>query len=262
MNKHEIPKDHPRYLSLTVRESIINGMHNKVVAEAGLIAHGRGEAFDYILGEKTPLFALKQEELAVLTLLEAKNPIISINGNVAALCPQDIVQFGKIINAPLEINLFYRSKEREQAIKNVLLDAGANKILGIDPEYQEIITELSHSRRIIDSRGIAISDCVFVPLEDGDRTQALRKLGKTVITIDLNPLSRTSLTASVAITNNIIRAVPEMIKFAEKNKTNSPELIKKRLIKFNNQELLQDSLKFMAERLILLSREEKLFDLG
>lgn len=262
MNIHEIPKDHPRYLSLTVRESIINGMHNKVVAEAGLIAHGRGEAFDYILGEKTPLFALKQEELAVLTLLEAKNPIISVNGNVAALCPQDIVQFGKIIKAPLEINLFYRSKEREEAIKNVLLDAGADTILGIDPEYQEVITELSHSRRIIDSRGIAISDCVFVPLEDGDRTQVLRKLGKTVIAVDLNPLSRTSLTASVAITNNIIRAVPEMIKFAEKNKTNSLDLIKKQLIKFNNKELLQDSLKFMAERLILLSHKEKLFDLG
>jgi len=262
MTDHPIPKDHPRYLSLTVRESIINGMYNKVVAEAGLIAHGRGEAFDYILGEKTPPFALKQEELAVLTLLEAKSPIISVNGNVAVLCPQEVVRFGKIINAPLEINLFYRSKEREEAIKNVLLEAGAKNILGIDPDYQTVITELSHSRRIVDSRGIATSDCVFVPLEDGDRTLALRKLGKTVVTIDLNPLSRTSLAASVAITNNIIRAIPEMIKLAEKYAGISDNLIKKHLINFNNKELLQDSLKYMAERLILLSCEEKLFNLG
>ncbi|WP_455463252.1 phosphopantothenate/pantothenate synthetase [Candidatus Hodarchaeum mangrovi] len=262
MRNHQIPKDHPRYLSLTIRESIINGMHNKVVAEAGLIAHGRGEAFDYILGEETPPFALKQERLAVLNLLEAKHPIISVNGNVAALCPNDIVRFSKIVNAPLEINLFYRSKEREDAIKEVLLKAGADHLLGIDPDYQEIIKELSHSRRIVDSRGIASSDCVFVPLEDGDRTLALRKLGKSVITIDLNPLSRTSLAASVTITNNIIRAVPEMIKFVEEYRACSHDSITNQLMKLNNKALLQESLKFMADRLILLSREEKLFNLS
>ena len=48
-----LPKDHPRYQSLTFRHQIIEGMKQKVVAEAGLIAHGRGECFDYIIGEKT-----------------------------------------------------------------------------------------------------------------------------------------------------------------------------------------------------------------
>ena len=73
----EVPKDHPRYESLITREKIIEGMHQKIVAEAGLIAHGRGEAFDYILGESTPTFALRQEKLAVITLLLAKHPIIT-----------------------------------------------------------------------------------------------------------------------------------------------------------------------------------------
>ena len=51
MQLHEIPKDHPRYQSLFTREKIIERMHKRIVAEAGLIAHGRGEAFDYLLGE-------------------------------------------------------------------------------------------------------------------------------------------------------------------------------------------------------------------
>ena len=57
MRLHEIPKNHPRYQSLFTREKIIEGMHEGIVAEAGLIAAGRGEAFDYILGEETPPFA-------------------------------------------------------------------------------------------------------------------------------------------------------------------------------------------------------------
>ena len=47
----EIRKDHPRYHSLIIRKKITESFENKVVASAGLIAHGRGEAFDYILGE-------------------------------------------------------------------------------------------------------------------------------------------------------------------------------------------------------------------
>ncbi|MHA1227982.1 MAG: phosphopantothenate/pantothenate synthetase, partial [Candidatus Hodarchaeales archaeon] len=250
------PKDHPRYASLVVRETIIEGMHKKVVAEAGLIAHGRGEAFDYLLGEKTPDFALEQEELAVLTMLKAKHPVISVNGNVAILCPKEIVELGKVLNAPLEINLFYRSREREKAIKTELESVGAKNILGIDPEYHDTIPELSHSRRIVDSRGIAISDCVFVPLEDGDRTQALRKLGKTVVTVDLNPLSRTSITANVSITNNIVRAVPEMVQLVLKNKDKEPSEIDVKIKQYDNSLLLQKALRFMSDRLLQLSKQD------
>lgn len=129
----EVPKNHPRYESLITREKLIEGMHQKVVAEAGLIAHGRGEAFDYILGEFTPPFALRQEKLAVITLLLAKHPVISVNGNVAALCPKEIVQLSHRLDALLEINLFYRKPEREIAILDVLKKFGAHQIYGIDP---------------------------------------------------------------------------------------------------------------------------------
>ncbi len=255
MTKHEVPKDHPRYLSLFTRESIIEGMHKRIVAEAGLIAHGRGEAFDYLLGEETPNFALKQERLGIIYLLLAKNPVISVNGNVAVLCPEKIIELGKVLNAPLEINLFYRTRERELAIETAMKEAGAEKLLGIDPTKQTTIEEISHQRRIVDVDGIAISDCVFVPLEDGDRTQALKKLQKEVITVDLNPLSRTSLTASVSITNNITRAVTEMVDIAGELKQLSREELLIERSKLNNRKLLETALNFISNRLMKLATE-------
>lgn len=255
MTNHEIPRDHPRYQSLITRERIIDGMHNRIVAEAGLLAAGRGEAFDYLLGEETPPFALEQERLAIIYLLLAKKPVISVNGNVAVLCPDEIIELGKLINAPLEINLFYRTRERELAIETAMKEAGAEKLLGIDPKRQTTIEEISHQRRIVDVNGIAISDCVFVPLEDGDRTQALKHLQKEVVTVDLNPLSRTSLAASVSITNNISRAVTEMVDIARELKNLPREELLVERSKLDNRKLLKTALKFMSNRLMKFATE-------
>ena len=48
-----IPRDHPRYTSLVTREHLADYARLGIVSWEGLIAHGRGEAFDYLLGEKT-----------------------------------------------------------------------------------------------------------------------------------------------------------------------------------------------------------------
>ena len=139
-------------------------------------------------------------------------------------------------------------------------NAGAQKIYGTDPQSQVAIPEISHERRIVDSRGIARSDCVFVPLEDGDRTMALRKLGKDVVTVDLNPLSRTSITASVSITNNIIRAAIEMVNFAKRFKEMNIKDLEKEKKRLDNTTLLQEALKFMSARLEELASNRKIFD--
>ena len=49
---------------------------------------------------------------------------------------------------------------------------------------------------------------MLVPLEDGDRCEALVTAGKTVVTIDLNPLSRTSRTATLTVVDGLTRALP------------------------------------------------------
>ena len=235
LGNSDVPKTHPRYLSLKFRHKIIEGMKNLVVAEAGLIAHGRGESFDYILGEKTNDAAKKAIKVAVAALLLAKHPVISVNGNVAALVPDELVKLSKIINAPLEINLFYRKEGRIEAIKRILENSGAINLLGINDNEMVELEGLESNRRRVSVKGIKKSDLVMVPLEDGDRTEALKKLVKKVIAIDLNPVSRTSLWADITIVDNIIRALPEMIKLAEEMKTLEEKQLKQIVKDFDNK---------------------------
>ncbi len=235
----DIPKSHPRYESLRTREMLVEGVEAGITSKAGLIAHGRGEAFDYILGEETIPSALKAEKIAVKELLEAENPVISINGNVAALVPGDIVELSERLDAKLEVNLFHRTEERLERIKDALLENGAEEVYGLKADAK--IPNLDHSRALCDEEGIYSSDVVLVPLEDGDRTKALSDMGKTVITIDLNPMSRTARTADITIVDNITRAVENMIELEPLDEA------------YDNKKTLSDTLKYMSERLIDLS---------
>ena len=145
-----IPKDHPRYQSLIYRHKIIKGMKNLVVAEAGLIAHGRGECFDYILGEMTSKMAKDAIKAAVAALLLAERPVISVNGNSAILTPDDLSNLSNLLNIPLEINLFYRKEGRIDAIKKILENAGAKDIRGINEDKMVELNGLESNRRKVD----------------------------------------------------------------------------------------------------------------
>ncbi|TFG25278.1 MAG: phosphopantothenate/pantothenate synthetase [Promethearchaeota archaeon] len=242
---HSIPKDHPRYKSLKYRHKIIEGMKNLAVAEAGLIAHGRGECFDYILGERTNETAKKAMKAAVAALLLAKSPIISVNGNTAALVPKELVELSEIVNAPLEINLFYYKEGRIEAIKKILEEAGATDIRGTLKEKLVEIEGLESNRRFVQS--IIDADLVMVPLEDGDRTETLKKRGKNVIAVDLNPISRTAIWADITIVDNIIRTLPEMIKIAKDLKSLEKEQLITILNNFDNKKNIIDTLELIKE---------------
>ncbi len=234
----EIPKSHPRYHSLVLREKIVEGMKEGIVAPQGLIAHGRGETFDYIIGERTHEYALEAERAAVALLLLAKRPVISVNGNTAVLVGKEISELSKILNAPLEINLFHWSKERVVKIREYLEKYGAEILSAGDAELEG----LEHFRRIVDRRGIYIADVVLVPLEDGDRCEILRKHGKKVIAIDLNPLSRTALMADITIVDNIVRAIPNMIKMANEMREMSKSELEKIVERFDNKKCLRKAI--------------------
>jgi len=186
----EIPESHPRYHSLKMRHRLTEGYKSGLVAEAGLIAHGRGEAFDYLLGEESVPEAEEAERYAASLLLNAKNPVISVNGNVAALCPEKLVELAKVTKARLEINLFYRTDERMKKLEKHLKEHGAEEVLGAKPDAE--IPGLEHARGLCTKEGIFSADVILVPLEDGDRAKALLDMGKTTIVIDLNPLSRSA----------------------------------------------------------------------
>lgn len=209
-----IARSHPRFRSLQTRSLLEKGVENGIVSLNGLIAHGRGEAFDYLLSEKTHGFAKQATHAASAMLLLATHPVISVNGNTAALAARELVQLAILLNAPLEINLFHPSRERVRKIKNLLEKAGAKNILLPDKKYA--ISHIHSSRKFVNKDGIYKADVVFVPLEDGDRTEALVKNGKKVITVDLNPLSRTSKAATVTIVDNIVRVMPLLLAATKK----------------------------------------------
>ena len=245
-----IPSEHPRAKSLEMRHHIADGIAKKIVTLTGMIAHGRGEAFDYILGEKTIEPARVSMKAAVATLLTAEHPIISVNGNAAALVPKEIVKFAQTVNAKLEINIFYQEEGRLEAIEKTLRDAGATEILGLKDAKRETIPELKSNRRYVDPEGIFKADVVLVPLEDGDRTEALVKTGKTVITIDLNPLSRTAQKSHITIVDNLVRAIPEMTKIAEELKlTENQNSLLRLKESYDNKQILKDVLKAIIDYL-------------
>jgi 4-phosphopantoate--beta-alanine ligase len=192
-----------------LRELIVAGVKRGVTSEHGLIAHGRGEAYDYLLGEKTHDFALSAIDAAAHLLTRAGHPIISVNGNAAALVAPDLVCLSKALGAPLEVNIFHASKQREQAIRSYLQEHGGGEVLM--PTTDAKLDFIDSNRKYVHPEGIYKADAIFVPLEDGDRCQALRKMGKAVVTVDLNPMSRTSRAASITIVDNVVRALPRLL---------------------------------------------------
>jgi len=243
-----IPKSHPRATSLLIREKLVHGFDNGLVAKEGLIAHGRGETFDYLLGEKTTKSAKKAIKAAAHALLLAKSPIISVNGNIAALCAKEIVQLAKIVNAKIEVNLFYSDKKRKQYIVRFLKKNGAKEIFGLNSRSARRISGLDSPRRAVDKDGIYAADTVLVPLEDGDRTLALKKVGKQVITFDLNPLSRTAQTADITIVDNVVRGLKDLIRACKKLEKNSET------IQFNNKSNLSEAVNEIRKNLARRAR--------
>lgn len=240
-----IPRSHPRAASLHIRERLVDGYRRGLVIEEGLLAHGRGEMFDYLIGEKTTRTSYDAIKAAARMLLLAKHPVISVNGNFAALCSKEIVQLADATGAKIEVNLFYSSEKRKKAIALALKKNGASQILGLDRQFSQRIPRLDSARRVVDERGIFMADVVLVPLEDGDRTIALKKFGKKVITFDLNPMSRTAQTADITIVDNVTRGMEILVKIC--NKTKRSRLDRK--FKFDNKENLSQSVLVIKNRL-------------
>ena len=197
---------HPRYRSLRVRRSLAEAHRRGVVVPEGLIAQGRGEAFDYLLGERTSPSARRAERAAAEWLLAARRPVLSVNGNVAALAAREVARIQRAApKVGVEVNLFHRTPARARLIARTLERAGVREVLGVRPTAT--IPGLPSDRARVDRRGIFVADVCLVPLEDGDRAEALRARGQKVISVDLNPLSRTSRNADLPIVDEVVRAL-------------------------------------------------------
>ena len=211
-DEDDLPEDHPRYADLLTRHRIEAGVEKGITHLQGMHAEGRGSAFDYLLGEETIPSADEAARVAAAHLLCADAPVLSVNGNVAALVPDELVDLADAVDAAIEINLFNRTPERMTAIADHLHEHGADDVLGFEADAR--IPDLDHQRALVDADGIYAADVVLIPLEDGDRAEALDAMGKTGIVVDLNPLSRSAQIADVPIVDNVVRAVPNITEHA------------------------------------------------
>ena len=226
----DIPDSHPRRASLLARQSLVDAAAEGLLADSAMIAHGRGEAFDYLLSEATSESAMKAIREASARLLSAEHPVISVNGNTVVLAGEDLIRIAAVVGCPIEVNLYYRTPERVSGLLGRLSQQRDSVAAGAVPEgwrgdwrgavesvvllgsaADHSIPGLEGPRSKCCWDGIGCADVVLVPLEDGDRCEALVAAGKQVLVIDLNPLSRTSMTATVTIVDEVSRASSELL---------------------------------------------------
>ncbi len=257
----EVPRSHPRYNSLMGRKLLTDAAAEGLLAESALIAHGRGEAFNYLLGEATPDSALMAIKQAAAVMHAAKKCVISVNGNAVALAAADLIRCAAVLQCPVEINIYYRTPERmvalnsklEAAKEEVMLSepptgwqgdwrvaVNSVPILGAEPNGR--IPDLEGPRANCCKEGILGADVIFVPLEDGDRCEALMAMGKSVIVVDLNPLSRTAKMATITIVDELMRMAPLLL-FHLLNSSNEPNA------EWDNQLILDSALGVMLSQL-------------
>ena len=241
----DIPESHPRRESLLSRQKLVDAASKGMLAESALIAHGRGEAFDYLLGEKTCDSARLAIMETAYRLLNSEKCVISVNGNTVALAGPQLIACAAVLGCPIEVNIYYRTPKRMEVllstlmeqqqlalnlypqIKNKITDV---KILGGNPDGR--IPNLEGPRANCHSDGILSADTILVPLEDGDRCEALIAMGKSVCVIDLNPLSRTAQMATVTIVDELTRCVPILLETLMQNSVKS--------LDWNNKENLEN----------------------
>ena len=233
---------HPRYASLLMRHRLEAAAKRGMLADSAMIAHGRGEAFDYLLGERTTQSARLAAAQAMHRLWHAQRPVLSLNGNVAALAADDMLRLASRLGCPVEVNIFYRTPERMNAILSYIEER--KEVLGLDVVVlgdapNAAIPGLKGPRAACHREGILDSDVILVPLEDGDRCKALVAMGKTVIVIDLNPLSRSAQQASITVVDELSRALATMLAWDEGE---IPEA-------YDHQTVLKDAHKAMLDGL-------------
>ncbi|MAZ23201.1 MAG: phosphopantothenate/pantothenate synthetase [Euryarchaeota archaeon] len=253
----EIPDSHPRKASLMARQKMVDAASIGLLAESAMIAHGRGEAYDYLLGERTIESASLAISEAAARLSEAQNPVISVNGNTVVLAGDDLIRLAAIVGCPIEVNLYYRTDERIGGLLS-LLDSQRESVasggppegwsgnwrervlsvplLGSEPDGS--ISGLAGPRSLCCKDGIERADVILVPLEDGDRCEALISLGKQVLVVDLNPLSRTARNATVTIVDEVSRAAAELVNSA---------LDPSRSTEWDNEQCLREALSVISD---------------
>jgi 4-phosphopantoate--beta-alanine ligase len=171
-----------------------------------------------------------------------------------ALVAEEMVALADSLELPLEVNLFNRSEEWVKKIADLLREKGAKNVLGEHPAAS--VPDLEHARALATRGGIFDADVVLIPLEDGDRCEALVAMGKKVIAIDLNPLSRTARKATVSIVDNVLRAVPNMVTQVRRLSELPRADLQRMMQEYDNEKVLGQAVQEIQDHLNRQFRED------
>jgi 4-phosphopantoate--beta-alanine ligase len=72
-------------------------------------------------------------------------------------------------------------------------------------------------------------------------------MGKKVISIDLNPLSRTAIASNVTIVDNIARAIPNMVSISKELVNSDRSYLLQQIKNFDNIQNMYESLKMIRK---------------
>jgi 4-phosphopantoate--beta-alanine ligase len=127
-------------------------------------------------------------------------------------------------------------------------------VLGEHPDVS--ILGQDHARALATLGRICNANVVLIPQENGDRCEGLAAMGKKVIAIDLNPLSRTARKATVSIVDNILRAVPNLTEQVKQLSDVPPADLDKLVREYDNENILKNVVKEIQDHLVQQFRED------
>ena len=146
-------------------------------------------------------------------------------------------------------------------IKPVFIYPSMNTNMWLHPSVQKnirILSQLNYhiinpesGKLACDSVGIGrlpeVKD-IYQDIKD-HLNDSSRLKGKKVISIDLNPLSRSAQKATITIVDNIVRALPTLIQTIKKMQKKERKYLIKIINGYNNRKILNESIKHINSRL-------------
>ena len=168
----EIPDSHPRKRSLLSRQKIVEGSLKGLLADSAMIAHGRGEAFDYLLGEVTTESAGSAIRESAARLMAADHPVISVNGNTVLLAGKRALRLAAALGCAIDVNLYYRTPERVAGLLS-LMEEQRTLVLALKLAELELVGELYGESPIL------LLDDVLAELDPTRQLLLLDAVGET-----------------------------------------------------------------------------------
>ena len=173
----DVPKTHPRYLSLSLRDTIgcRRGARHHLYPRLNRTRTWRGFRLPHRGGDTTLRDGGDSCRPRRCSAWQ-NTPVISVNGNVAALVPDGLVEIGTSPERSVRGQHFPHGNGTRTKNPRIPPEARRTRRAHADNRGATLLYRLQSGNSCIQTESLKRMSSV-VPLEDGDRCEALRKMG-------------------------------------------------------------------------------------